>query len=107
MASSSQLLPLVGLELACYETLWRVALGAEAMSQVSAARLGGRAAVAFFLTSGLDRQVLREIWGMVDVEGAGSISFAQFSRSLQTIAFAQQNSGILGTVSCSCVIVSF
>lgn len=92
MASLSQVLQLVGLEQAFYESLFRVAL----LDQpASGARLGGRAAVHFFLTSGLAREVLREIWGLVDVEGLGSINFLQFARSLQIIACVQQNSGIL------------
>ena len=92
MASSSQVLQFVGLEQAFYESLFRVAL----LDQpASGARLGGRAAVNFFLTSGLAREVLREIWSLVDVGGVGSISFSQFARSLQIIACVQQNSGVL------------
>ena len=92
---TSSFLPLqpVGQEYAFYESMFRIALGVGSTSEVSCSRLGGRAAVDFFLKSGLGRSELREIWSVVDSNGTGSIDFHQFTQSLKMIALVQESSG--------------
>ena len=72
-----------------FEALWRVADASGAGS------LGGGDAVKFFLNSGLQTPILKEIWSIADGQQKHILERAEFSVALRLIAMAQQG----GTVS--------
>lgn len=67
----------------CYQALF-----AEADTEGSG-RVGGRHAVTFLSRSGLEKQVLKQIWDVADSSGSGWLDFADFSVALRLVAHAQ------------------
>jgi len=73
---------LEGYEAACYDRLWSKATGDSGSS------LKGREAVQFFMTCGLDRTVLRDVWTLADSQKRHKLTQDEFNVAVRLICLA-------------------